>query len=194
MLGIALLNEIVNKDSVTNPGVILDRLRKEVTASLKQKGDRWEQKDGMDVAICSIDKVNMKLQFAGAINPLYLIRSSSLEDVGLLSDESTGDNTIIEIKGDTMPIGITDEMDSFTCHEIDIQKGDSFYLFTDGFPDQFGGTNHKKFSHKQFRELLIKTKTKTMPDQKLKLEKALYEWMGTGSQTDDILVIGFRIS
>ncbi len=87
MLGITLLNEIINKDSVTNPGIILDRLRKEVTDSLKQKGDRWEQKDGMDMALCTIDRKNMKLQFAGAINPLYLIRQSETEVKGILHYE-----------------------------------------------------------------------------------------------------------
>jgi serine phosphatase RsbU (regulator of sigma subunit) len=194
MLGITLLNEIVSKESNTNPAVILDRLRNEVTASLKQKGDRWEQKDGMDLALCTIDLENMKLQFAGAINPLYLIRTPALENVGITHTGIDSDLNLIEIKGDPMPIGIADEMVSFKYHEIDIKKGDSFYLFTDGFPDQFGGPSHKKFSHKQFREQLIKTKTKFLPDQKLMLEKVLYEWMGTSSQTDDILVIGFRIN
>jgi serine phosphatase RsbU (regulator of sigma subunit) len=194
MLGITLLNEIVNKDSVTNPGVILDRLRKEVTDSLKQTGERWEQKDGMDIALCTIDRENMKLQFAGAINPLYLIRNSIIEEVAITDNESAGENRLIEIKGDTMPIGITDEMENFTSHEIDIQKGDIYYLFTDGFPDQFGGPNHKKFSYKQFREQLIKNKTTTMTDQKLILEKVFYEWMGNNNQTDDILVIGFKIN
>jgi serine phosphatase RsbU (regulator of sigma subunit) len=194
MLGITLLNEIVNKESNTDPGTILDRLRMEVLASLKQKGDKWEQKDGMDIAICTIDRQNMKLQFAGAINPLCIIRKSSLENIGIIHNEVSSDVRLIEIKGDPMPIGITDEMNSFTCQEIDIQKGDSFYLFTDGFPDQFGGTNHKKFSHKQFRDLLVKTKTKTMSGQKLMLEKILNEWMGNTRQTDDILVIGFRIN
>ncbi len=93
-----------------------------------------------------------------------------------------------------MPIGIFDEMDNFTSHEIDLQKGDTFYMFTDGFPDQFGGPDHKKFSHKRFREYLIKTKSESMSDQKLKLEIALQEWMGNNSQTDDISVIGFRIN
>jgi serine phosphatase RsbU (regulator of sigma subunit) len=193
MLGITLLNEIVNKESVTNPAVILDRLREEVIASLKQKGDRWEQKDGMDIALCTIDRGKMKLQFAGAINPLYLIRNSGFEDFGEINNVSTDDDRLIEIKGDHMPIGIADEMGNFTFHEIDIQKNDTYYLITDGFPDQFGGSNHKKFSYKQFREQLIKTKTKTMPDQKLLLEKLLNEWMGKNSQTDDILVVGFRI-
>ena len=193
MLGITLLNEIINNEYITNPGVILDRLRKEVIASLKQKGERWEQKDGMDIALCTLDRENMKLQFAGAINPLYLIRKSGTEKVGKIHGESMGAYELIEIKGNIMPIGITDEMNNFTSHEIDINEGDSFYLFTDGFPDQFGGLDHKKFNYKQFREQLVKTKAKTMPDQKIMLEKVLHEWMGNNNQTDDILVIGFRI-
>ena len=194
MLGITLLNEIINKDSVTDPGVILDRLRNEVTASLKQKGERWEQKDGMDIALCTLDRENMKLQFAGAINSLYLIRKSNIENVGVVHSESNEADRLIEIKGNAMPIGIIDEMDNFIFHEIDIYKDDSFYLFTDGFPDQFGGLDHKKFSYKQFREQLIKTVNKTMTDQKLVLEQVLHDWMGKTIQTDDILVIGFRIN
>ena len=194
MLGITLLNEIINKDSVTNPGIILDRLRKEVTDSLKQKGERWEQKDGMDLALCTIDRKNMKLQFAGAINPLYFIRESDSEITGIIHSESNDSGKLIEIKGDHMPIGIFDEMDSFAYHEIDLHKGDTFYMFTDGFPDQFGGPDHKKFSHRRFREHLVNTKSDSMSDQKVKLEKTLNEWMGKNGQTDDISVIGFRIN
>jgi serine phosphatase RsbU (regulator of sigma subunit) len=161
---------------------------------LKQKGERWEQKDGMDIALCTIDRENMKLQFAGANNPLYLIRKSGTEGDGTIHNESSDEDIFTEIKGDPMPIGITDEMHNFTFHEIDIHKGDSFYLFSDGFPDQFGGSDHKKFSYKRFREVLINGKIRTMPEQKLMLEKVLYDWKGKNSQTDDILVIGFRIS
>ncbi len=194
MLGIALLNEIVNKEYITHPGVILRRLRKEVIHSLQQKGERGEQKDGMDIALCTLDLVNMKLQFAGANNPLYLIRNSNLEKVGVIRSELSGDDRLYEIKGDPMPIGISDRMDNFSFHEIDIFKGDSFYLFTDGYPDQFGGPNCKKFGYKQFRELLLKSHSKTMPDQKTSLEKEFNEWMGNNNQIDDILVIGFRIN
>jgi serine phosphatase RsbU (regulator of sigma subunit) len=193
MLGITLLNEIVNKEYVTNPGVILDRLRKEVTDSMRQKGERWEQKDGMDIALCTIDREKMEVLFAGANNPLYLIRKQGIEDDAMITDESYDNDNFIEIKGDPMPIGITDEMHSFTSHKIDIQKGDSYYLFSDGFPDQFGGPDHKKFSHKRFRKILIQTRVKTMTEQKLMLDNVLHEWKGKNNQTDDILVIGFRI-
>jgi serine phosphatase RsbU (regulator of sigma subunit) len=194
MLGIALLNEIVNKEYITHPGVILRRLRKEVINSLQQKGQRGEQKDGMDIALCTLNLENMKLQFAGANNPLYLIRNSNLEKVGVLRCELSGDDRLYEIKGDLMPIGIHDKMDNFTFHEIEIFKGDSFYLFTDGFPDQFGGPDNKKFGYRQFREQLLKNNSKTMPEQKESLEKVLNEWMGVNNQIDDILVVGFRIN
>ena len=194
MLGITLLDEIVNKEQVTKPDDILNRLRREVILSLKQKGDLKDQKDGMDIAICTLDRKNMKLHFAGAINPLYLIHDSAIVNDKQIHNDSTMDNNLIEIKGDTMPIGISDKMDNFFSHEIDIKKGDTFYLFTDGFPDQFGGANHKKFSYKQFKEQLIKTNSRPLSVQKLLLEKVLSEWMGNTNQTDDILLIGFRIN
>ncbi len=104
-----------------------------------------------------------------------------------------GDDSLYEIKGDMMPIGIYDRMENFTLHEIDIFKGDSIYLFTDGFPDQFGGPDRKKLGYRQFRETILKSNSMTMADQKNILEKSLTEWMGNNIQIDDILVIGFRI-
>jgi serine phosphatase RsbU (regulator of sigma subunit) len=194
MLGITLLNEIVNRENVSDPGVILGRLREELTASLKQKGERGEQKDGMDISLCTVDRLNMKLQFAGAINPLYMIRNSCDLNEGLTYQSADGKGKLSEIKGDRMPIGISDEMDDFTVHEVEIKIDDTFYLFTDGFPDQFGGPRRKKFSYKQFRELLISTHLSPMANQKLLVENALREWMGGSNQTDDILVIGLRIN
>ena len=193
MLGTALLNEIVNKEYITHPGVILRRLRKEVINSLQQKGDRGEQKDGMDIALCTIDMENMKLQYAGANNPLYLIRKSDLEKVGISRCEPAEDDQLYEIKGDLMPIGISDRMNNFTIHEIDILKGDTIYLFSDGFPDQFGGPDNKKFGYKRFRELLLRNNSESLADKKVLLEQVLNNWKGDNSQIDDILVIGFRI-
>jgi serine phosphatase RsbU (regulator of sigma subunit) len=193
MLGITLLDEIVNKGNITDPGAILNRLREEVIDSLQQKGERGEQKDGMDIAVCTFDQEEMKMQFAGANNPLYLIREADGENAGISHPQSGNNAGLTEIKGNRMPIGIFDEMDEFTVHEIEISKGDTYYLFTDGFPDQFGGPKRRKFSYKQFRELLLKTQSQLMDDQKYRLEESLNEWMGVSGQTDDILVIGFRI-
>ena len=193
MLGITLLDEIVNKGNITDPGAILNRLREEVIDSLQQKGERGEQKDGMDIAVCTFDPEELKMQFAGANNPLYLIREADVENSGISHPQSGNNARLTEIKGNRMPIGIFDEMDEFTVHEIEISKGDTYYLFTDGFPDQFGGPKRRKFSYKQFRELLLKTQAQLMDDQKYWLEESLNEWMGITGQTDDILVIGFRI-
>lgn len=193
MLGTALLNEIVNKEYITHPGVILRHLRKEVIHSLQQKGERGEQKDGMDIALCTIDFENMKLQFAGANNPLYLIRKVNLPGAGMMRCELGGDELLYEIKGDLMPIGISDRMDNFAFHEIDIFKGDTLYIFSDGFPDQFGGLGNRKFGYRKFREQLLKNNSKSLTENKIILEKVLSEWMGDNSQIDDILVIGFRI-
>ena len=194
MLGITLLNEIVKRDSVTNPGAILDRLRMEVIDSLKQNGDRGEAKDGMDISLCCIDYKNMKLQYAGAINPLYIVRESGNAVVGIVHEESTDKKLIIEIKGDPMPIGINDEMENFSYQEIDICKGDTYYISSDGFHDQFGGPRRKKFSYRKYRESLINTWSENMCDQKIRLEKEVDDWRGEHEQTDDILVIGFRIN
>ncbi len=194
MLGITLLNEIVKKDSVTNPGAILDRLRLEVIDSLKQNGDRGEAKDGMDICLCCIDYGNMKLQYAGAVNPLYLVRESRYKAVGEVHGESTEDKLLIEIKGDPMPIGINDEMQNFSFHEIDICKGDTYYISSDGFHDQFGGPKRKRFSYRRFREELVSTWSENMCDQKIRLEKAIIDWRGDNEQTDDILLIGFRVN
>jgi serine phosphatase RsbU (regulator of sigma subunit) len=169
-------------------------LRQEITSSLKQKGLRQEQKDGMDISVCTIDSKNMKLKFAGANNPLYLIRKHNVENFGIIHPETEGEMTLIEIKGDPMPIGLAEDMQSFSSHEIDILKDDRFYMFTDGFPDQFGGSIHKKYSYKRFRELLLGTTTDKVSGQKPVLEEALKKWMGSENQTDDILVIGFRIN
>jgi serine phosphatase RsbU (regulator of sigma subunit)/Tfp pilus assembly protein PilF len=193
MLGTALLNEIVNKEYITHPGVILRHLRKEVIHSLQQKGERGEQKDGMDIALCTLDLENMKLQFAGANNPLFIIRKSGLEEPGKLRCDTGSDDLLYEIKGDLMPIGISDRMDNYTFHEIDIFKGDTFYLFSDGFPDQFGGPNNRKFGYRRFREQLLKNNSKTLAENRIILEKNLDEWIGQNSQIDDILLIGFRI-
>jgi len=178
MLGFAFLNEIVNKEIDLNANIILNQLRNYVKKSLHQTGKENETKDGMDAALCIIDKENQELQFAGAYNPLYLIRDNKLE----------------QIKGDRMPIGIyVHEKESFTNHIIKLQENDIIYLFTDGYADQFGGPNGKKFRNSAFKNLLTAIHDKSMKEQKEILEKTFYEWKGNREQIDDILIIGIRI-
>jgi serine phosphatase RsbU (regulator of sigma subunit) len=193
MLGVAFLNEIVNKEGITLPEVILNHLRTEVIRSLQQKVGISKQIDGMDIALCVIDYENLKLQFAGANNPIYIIRKSN--GMNLNSDNTMilGDYSLYEIKGDRMPISINDSMDRFTQHEADIYIGDMLYLFTDGFADQFGGEFKKKYYYNNFKKLLLDNCTKSMEEQQFSLEKALRDWQGYNKQVDDILVIGIKI-
>ncbi len=192
MLGAAFLNEIVNKEYITHPGVILRRMRKEVIRALQQKGVSGEQKDGMDIALCSIDFETMHLQFAGANNPLYVIRKKELDAIAGAKSMENSHYILYEVRGDRMPIAIHERMDKFTTHEINLKKGDILYVFSDGYADQFGGNEGKKFKYKTFKELILENCEKTMQEQKTIMEKTLEEWQGTYEQLDDILVLGFK--
>jgi len=193
MLGAAFLNEIVNKEYITHPGVILRKLRKEVIEALQQKGEYGEQKDGMDIALCSIDFEKMHLQFAGANNPLCLVRKNDVEIISGARTFNFEDCVLYEIKGDRMPIGIHYRMDNFTMHEVRLHPGDSLYIFSDGYADQFGGPEGEKFKSRSFKELLLQNCQKSMEEQKIILEQKLEEWKEGYEQIDDILVIGFRV-
>ncbi len=193
MLGAALLNEIINKEYITHPGIVLRRLRKEIIKSLHQRGESGELKDGMDIALCAIDFENMKLQFAGANNPLYLIRKNEGRTIDCQNPVVSGNHTLYDIRGDRMPVSIHESMASFNLHEIDIFKGDLLYIFSDGFADQFGGPNGKKLQYRNFKRLLLDSCSESMEEQKCSLEKSLKDWQGNHNQVDDILVIGIRI-
>ncbi|KKM64122.1 hypothetical protein LCGC14_1504580, partial [marine sediment metagenome] len=170
MLGNALLNDIVNNIKVLQANLILNELRDQVMVSLRQTGKGGEAKDGMDIALCILDKDNLSLQYAGGYNPLYLIRK----------------NELIEIKADKMPIGISSKAgESFTNHELTLQKGDAFYMFSDGYVDQFGGPKGKKYMTTRFKELLLDIQNKIMFEQKEILEQTITEWMGSDGQHEE---------
>ena len=176
MLGISFMNEIVSKKEETGPEEILNQLRKYIIKALKQEGQDGEGKDGMDMSILVFDKEQKTLCFAGANNPLYFIREGNLQ----------------EIKADKMPVGIHEKMNSFTRHTFDIQRGDTFYIFSDGYADQFGGAKAKKFMYSNFKQLLVTIQTKSMREQGKILEDTLESWKGDVEQIDDIIVIGLR--
>jgi serine phosphatase RsbU (regulator of sigma subunit) len=178
MLGISFLEEIVNYREITDSGKILDELRNEVQRALRQKGTREEAKDGMDISLCVIDSKKKTIQFSGAYNNLYFIR----------------DNELIEYPADRMPIAIFDRADSdFKRHNIDTLPGDVIYMFSDGYADQFGGPNCKKFKYATFKALLLEIHKLPMAKQKLRLEKEFYEWKGTNTQVDDVLILGLKL-
>jgi serine phosphatase RsbU (regulator of sigma subunit) len=193
MLGSAFLNEIVNKEYMTHPGVILRRLRKEVIRSLHQNGEAGESKDGMDISICVIDKEKMKLQFAGANNPLYLVRNKDADAPGDFNRYDSEKAFLYEIKGDRMPVSAGYTMNNYTMHEFDFLKGDMIYLFSDGYADQFGGPQGKKFGYRNFKMLLLENSGAHLDDQMRILENSFNEWKGSQNQVDDILVVGIRL-
>lgn len=178
MLGVSFLYEIVNKESILQPSEILNRLRNHIKTTLSQTGKIEEQKDGMDISLCVIDKQNKQLEWAGAFNPLYQIRKGEL----------------IEYKADKMPVAVhINDYKSFTNHEVEIQPGDTFYMFSDGFSDQFGGADGRKFMSKKFKEKLLSIWDKPMEEQRALLLTAHLDWRGDHDQVDDVLVIGFRM-
>lgn len=179
MLGSAFLDEIVTKqEQIPDAHEILNKLRYHVITSLHQTGAEDETKDGMDIALIILNTDNNTLRYSGAFNSLYLIRNGEL----------------IETKADRMPIGVSFNQDKpFTVHEIQLQKDDCIYIFSDGFIDQFGGENGKKFKSRNFKNLLIENHKKPMPEQKEILDNRLDEWRGQIEQIDDILVAGFKV-
>ncbi len=182
IVGYNNLNLALAQTSGEDAGKILDHLNSNVKAALKQTADGTMAKDGMDVALCSFDVKNKKLDFSGAYNPLYQIRDGELEI----------------IKGDKFPIGIhilkSDDA-NFQNHSIDVKSGDVYYIFSDGYADQFGGPKGKKFMYRRFRNMLIDNHQKPMEEQRQILEETIESWMDESDQEqlDDILVIGVRI-
>jgi serine phosphatase RsbU (regulator of sigma subunit) len=182
MLGISHLNEIVQNREITQANQILNELRKQIKNSLRQSGKREGSRDGIDLALCVIDSKRNIMQYSGANNPLYIISNQN------------GESVFKEIKADLMPVGVHFSSDkSFTNHEIQLEIGDTFYIFSDGFIDQVGGDNNHRFTSEKFKKLLLHIHDHPMYEQKDILEQTLTEWMGEHSQRDDILVIGVRV-
>jgi two-component system, sensor histidine kinase LadS len=179
IMGHNFLNQVVKEMDITEPGKILDEVNKKVSETLSNGHDYIEGEYGMDIALCVLDKKKMEMQYAGAYNPLCLIRNGSMT----------------EIKGNRFSIGsfIEENSKQFSNHSISLRSGDIIYLFTDGFADQFGGENRRKFMVDKFNQLLIKINSLDMGSQKEKLQEAFKEWKGKNEQLDDILVMGIKI-
>jgi len=175
------LNAAVREEGHTRPALILDSLNRGVSNTLRQQSDGEDAgiKDGMDIALVSIDYKNRRLEYAGAYNPFYIIR----------------DGKLIETKGDKFPIGLSmDDRDrKFTNHEFDLVEGDAVYIFSDGYPDQFGGPKGKKYKYDQFRSLLFEVHQLKPKRQLQTLRSDFEDWKGDLVQLDDVLVIGLRL-
>ncbi|MBN2668458.1 MAG: tetratricopeptide repeat protein [Bacteroidales bacterium] len=197
-LGISKLREIVVREYITHPGVILRKLRKEIIQSLKQKGESGEQKDGMDMAVVSIHQSTKTVQFSGANNPIYWVTPRVLpETEKLVLFEETTDNSLYlyELRPDKMPIAIYERMDRFNTIELKAEPGDQIYMFSDGYADQFGGEHPKgkKFKYKSFKRLILENAHLPMREQKQAIQNTFDHWKGHHEQVDDVLVLGIRI-
>lgn len=174
IMGINFLNQIVTT-CVPSSNKILNMLREYVMKALKQSGAIGEQKDGLDLALCVIDLDKKHVEFSGANNPLIYFKNNKLN----------------VIKADRMPIGVSAlEEESFTRNIIPFQDIDSFYIFSDGYPDQFGGPNDKKLKYRGFKEYLEQTQKLKIQNQEESLKNRFYKWKGKEQQLDDIIVIG----
>ncbi|MCW8897511.1 MAG: tetratricopeptide repeat protein [Flavobacteriales bacterium] len=174
------LNRAVREFKLTNPAEILDKVRSLVIETFEKSEE--EVNDGMDIALCRLQfsESSATLQYAGANNALYIVKANDKEK-------------LVEIKPNKQPIGKVDNPEPFNQHKVELQKGDTIYMFTDGFADQFGGIKGKKLMYKPFKNLLLSIQEKTMNEQKALLEKYFEEWKGSLEQVDDVCIIGVRI-
>jgi PAS domain S-box-containing protein len=178
LIGYFLLNDIVKGRKISDPGEILDQLDRSVTKTLRQDSGESKTKDGMDIALCKIDLNTRKVSYAGAHRPLYYMDGGEL----------------VEIKGDKFPIGggIYKNQTKFTSTTIDVKKGDSVFFCSDGFPDQFGGPDNRKFGPKRLRDAIVQYHKKPMTEINQLIDTEWTEWKGEQKQTDDVLLIGVR--
>ena len=178
LVGHNVLKDIVNNTKLKKPGEMLNKMREMVVKTLHADTDENRAKDGMDMTLCAINYATLELQYAAAYNPLYIIRNGEL----------------IEHPANKFPIGaFVGERKDFDNRTVQLEKGDTIYLFSDGYADQFGGPKGKKFMVGNFRKLLLKVSEAPITEQKKILDESLMQWQDTHEQVDDILLIGVKI-
>lgn len=178
IVGSNLLQQAVNVYGLTKPALILNNVNKNISRMLHQSEDSSSVKDGMDIALISIQKGTTKVEYAGAFNPMWIVRNGQLQ----------------EIAPNKHPVGafLDEELKQFTNHELELQKGDTIYIFTDGYADQFGGPKGKKFKYSQLKDALLQNNHLSMHNQKAFLNDRIESWKGNLEQIDDILIIGIK--
>jgi serine phosphatase RsbU (regulator of sigma subunit) len=178
IVGSNLLKDSVNNTDLYAPAEIMDKLNEGVASTLHVGITEKQTKDGMDMTLCALDLKKLKLQFAAAFNPLYVVR----------------DGQLIQHKADKFPVGaFVGEKRKFTNNVVDLKKGDMVYIFSDGYADQFGGPKGKKFMAGNFRELLLQASKLPANEQRKVLDETIEDWRGQLEQVDDILIIGIKI-
>ncbi len=186
VIGYSNLNKIVMEQGITDPAMILERLDVEVKNTLRQQEGNSQSRDGMDLALCSLDMNTGKLYFAGAHRPLYFVPKNQ---------ENTDNQEVIEYKGTALPIGgnfMYKNSLSYTTQEIQLQKGDTCYIFSDGYPDQFGEEKGQKYMTRRIKNKLIEIQPYDLETQKNILQEEFLTWKGKHKQMDDVLFIGMR--
>ena len=178
MICSAALNKSLYEDFVSEPSKILDNCRALVEERFVRSKDKI--KDGMDISLCVLDKKTNIIKWAGANNPLWVIKK--------------GSEKVDAIKADKQPVGYVENKTRFTQHEIQLQKGDSVYLFSDGFQDQFGGEKGKKYMVGKMKKFLLSIQEQTMDSQLVSLDNEFNRWKGKHEQIDDVCIIGFEIT
>jgi len=177
-LGMSTLNEIITNSDNLKANTVLSLLREKIKTALHQTGKEGEAADGMDIAFCVLNKNKKILQYSGAYNPLFIYQGDDFK----------------EYKADRMPIGIYyGEKDAFTNYEINVKRGDTIYIFSDGLADQFGGPDGTKYKIANLKKLLADIHVRSMADQRILIEEEFEKWKGSADQVDDITLIGIRI-
>jgi serine phosphatase RsbU (regulator of sigma subunit) len=176
ILGVELFRNITQNE-IEDPGMILSKLNEDFSTIFSDIED-VSLKDGMDISFCVIDKAHLVMLYAGAFNPLYIIR----------------ENKILETKGNRFSVSMEKKQESldFMTHKIQLERKDMIYIFSDGYADQFGGFDGKKFKYRRFRHMLLNIHTLPLEDQKAYLDESMIAWKGNNEQVDDILVIGIK--
>ncbi len=177
MVGLEIIEKAIIEDNIEKPSAILSVMNRALEKTFsREKNLGTIIRDGMDIGLCVIDRKKKKLEYSGAFFPLYLIR----------------ENTLTEIKGDKIIIGMNPEGIEYTSHEMDLLENDILYIFSDGYADQFGGNENKKFMYRRFRYLLTRIHGFPINDQKSILDENIKTWMSGNQQVDDMMVLGFK--
>lgn len=190
MLGVSLLNELVSRSECSSPAKMLWNLRELIMKALSQTGLDEDSQDGMDIALCMYNSNNRHLVYAGANLSLFLVTPTPPQ----ANDRVYVQDNLVELKADRMPVSYYLRMIEFNEHNIVLNPGDCLYLFSDGYSDQFGGPNNKKFGYTTFRNLLLSTSNKPFNKQKDILWNEFDKWKGEENQTDDVIVMGIKIT